>query len=93
MHAACVAAWSDLEIQKEERAIILDLCVRLALPQPDIIRAQSWLDGPPPYLDPNQIPREHAAVFLAALEEVIASDGRIQPEESETMSLIRELVS
>lgn len=92
VHAACVAAWSDLEIQREERTIILDLCLKLALPQADLIRAQAWLDSPPPILDPNRIPREHADVFISALEDVVQSDGRLDPAESETLTLIRELL-
>ena len=92
VHAACVAAWSDLEVQPEERGIILDLCLQLALPQADWIRAQSWLDAPPPMLDPNLIPREHASLFVDALVRVIESDGRVDPAESETLGLIRELL-
>jgi len=92
VHAACVAAWSDLEVQPEERAIVLELCMDLALSEADVIRAQSWLDAPPPVLDPNRIPTRHGEAFVAALVEVVEADGRLDPHECETIRLIRELL-
>jgi uncharacterized tellurite resistance protein B-like protein len=89
---ACVAAWSDLHVAPEERRTVLQIASELALSDDDVARVQAWLDGPPPHLDPQQIPVEARAQFITALERVIAADGRLDPSECETLKLIKELV-
>jgi uncharacterized tellurite resistance protein B-like protein len=89
---ACIAAWSDLEIHDSERRVIFDLATQLALPGNDLADVREWLQSPPPDFDPYEIPNEHRAAFLAAFLEVVTADGRIDPEESETIRLLRELV-
>ena len=89
---ACVAAWSDTTIQPEERTVILQLCIELALDERDMEEVRSWLDGAPPYFDPQDVPPEHRQDFLDALLAVVAADGRVSPDESETLMLIRELL-
>jgi len=89
---ACVAAWSDLEIREEERQVVFDLAAQLALPGGDLVEVRQWLRSPPPDFDPYDIPREHRQAFLEAFLEVVTADGRIDPEESETIRLLRELV-
>lgn len=89
---ACVAAWSDLDVAAEERAVVLELAADLALGPRSMAKVQSWLDGPPPYLDPQAIPPQHRTAFLEALRAVIRADGRIERAECETLRLIEELV-
>jgi uncharacterized tellurite resistance protein B-like protein len=89
---ACIAAWADLEIHESERAVVFDLATQLALPGAELSEVKEWLRSPPPDFDPYDIPREHRAAFLEAFLEVITADGRIDPEESEAIRLLRELV-
>lgn len=89
---ACIAAWSDLEIHESERQVVFDLATQLALPDNDLDDVREWLKAPPPDFDPYEIPNEHRAAFLEAFLEVVTADGRIDPEESETIRLLRELV-
>ncbi len=90
---ACVAAWSDLEVQDEEREVILDLASELALGEEGRLLAKRWLNEGPPEVDPYEVPHEHRAAFFQALARVIESDGRIDPRESETLRLLRELIA
>lgn len=90
---ACVAAWSDLEIRPEERRAIFDLATQLALPGADLAEIKDWLSAPPPDFDPYDIPNEHRQAFLEAFLEIVTADGRIDPEESEAIRLLRELVA
>jgi uncharacterized tellurite resistance protein B-like protein len=90
---ACVAAWSDLEIQDQEREVVFDLATQLALGPEDIADVKKWLEVPPPDFDPYSIPREHRSAFLEAFLEVVTADGRLDPEESETIRVLRELVT
>ncbi len=89
---ACIAAWSDLEIHEAERRVVYDLATQLALPGSDLADVKEWLKSPPPDFDPYEIPDEHRSAFLEAFLEVMTADGRIDPEESETIRLLRELV-
>lgn len=89
---ACIAAWSDLEIHETERRVVYDLATQLALPGEELAEVYEWLQAPPPDFDPYEIPNEHRAAFLEAFLEVMTADGRIDPEESETIRLLRELV-
>ncbi len=43
-------------------------------------------------MDPYEIPPAHRTAFFQALTRVIESDGRIDPRESETLRLLRELI-
>lgn len=90
---ACVAAWSDLTVAPEERAVVLQLAAAVALDPRSMAKVQTWLDGPPPFIDPQAIPPEHRAAFLEALRAVIAADGRLARSECETLRLIEELVA
>lgn len=89
---ACVAAWSDFDVAKEEREVVLALAAELAMGPKAIERVRGWLDGPPPYLDPQSIPVEHRKTFIDTLRSVIKADGRLDPAECETLGLIEELV-
>jgi len=90
---ACVAAWSDMDVAKEERTIVLELATQLALSDAEVQTVEAWLKSPPPEFDPYTIPRAHRQAFLQTMVKVAEADGRIDPEETETFRLIRELVS
>lgn len=89
---ACVAAWSDLEVAEAERDVIVGLAADLGLTGDDMEDVRAWLDSPPPDFDPQDVPRRHRALFLDTLARVIAADGRIDPEECETLRILGELV-
>ncbi len=88
----CVAAWSDLDLAEAERTHIMGLAADLALGADDMVDVKAWLASPPPDFDPMDVPRQHAPIFLEALAAVIAADGKIDPEECETLRLISELI-
>jgi uncharacterized tellurite resistance protein B-like protein len=90
---ACIAAWSDLEIQDTERRVVLEIATQLALTPAELEEVKHWLDDAPPEFDPYDIPREHRAAFLEAILEVVTADGRIDVEESELIRLLRDLVA
>ena len=88
---ACHAAWADLSVQNEEREVILSLAKHLQLPAEDIDCVVSWLKHGPPDFDPYDIPASHRKAFFETMMEVVNADGRVDPEESETIQLLREL--
>ena len=93
LQMACVAAWTDLEVRAEERAVILDMARQWGLTGKDLQDVTKWLDKMPPDFDPFEIPSKHKREFLAAFLEVVTADGRIDPAESETIRVLRDLVS
>lgn len=93
VQVACVAAWSDADLAAEEREFVLKLAKALELDDEAISQVAVWLKHGPPDLDPNVIPRQHKATFLEVFRAVVAADGYIDPEESEVMILLDELLS
>jgi len=94
MKFVCSFAWADLEVRAAERAFIARLVERLDLDVEELLKVRAWLDHPPApeSVDPNTIPPAHRKVFLQAIEGVIAADGEISAEESETLTVLRELL-
>jgi len=94
MKFVCSFAWADLEVSPEERTFIARLIRGLELDRDEEIQVHRWLDVPPALdgLDPTTIPSEHKRLFLEAIEGVIASDGRLTPEETENLDLFRQLL-
>lgn len=90
---ACVAAWSDLEIQEPERQVVFEIATQLALGPDELDEVRRWLDEAPPEFDPYDIPHEHRQTFLSAFLEVVTADGRIDTEESEAIRVLRELLA
>jgi hypothetical protein len=86
-------AWSDLTITAGERAFLHRLVSRVRLTPEEARQVEGWLQSPPTEdeVDPATIPREHRALFLDAVREMIASDGDTTPEERETLSLLEQL--
>lgn len=93
MQMACVAAWSDLAVQEQEKAVIMKLAQSLELPEGDRALVRLWLDHGAPEFDPYDIPRAHRGAFLDTVMQVVEADGTVDPEESETIRLLRELAS
>lgn len=90
---ACIAAWSDTSVSPEERRVVLNLCNDLSTTSNCPAIVQQWLDGPPPFLDPQEIPHAHRRLFLDTMREVISADGRILTDESETLRILEELLA
>lgn len=93
MRFVCSFAWADLEIQPKEREFVKKLVARLGLNDEERKQVQEWLKVPPEAdtLDPQQIPRAHRKLFLDTAREMIAADGKIDPEEEETLQLLEQL--
>lgn len=89
---ACVAAWSDMDLAESEREVVMGLAMEMALDEDDLDEVKTWLKRPPPEFDPYDIPTAHRTEFVAAFRKVIEADGRIDPEESEAIQLICQLV-
>ena len=94
MRFVCSFAWADLEIQDEERAFVAKLVKQLKLDDEEKLQVEGWLQLPPrpEEVDPAQVPRAHRALFLDAVRAVIAADGKIAPEEDETLELFEALL-
>ncbi len=88
---ACFAAWSDLEVHPREREVVLQIAMNLAL-EDELDEVEEWLTHAPPEIDPNVIPRDQRQAFQDALVAVVLADGRVTPEESATVRLIREML-
>jgi bacterioferritin len=92
---ACAFAWADLEVQPEERALILKLMEQLQIEEPeDRKKVIQWLKRPPPVddLDPYSIPRSAREIFVKECEEVIRADGVIKAEEAESLAILRKVL-
>jgi len=94
MKFVCSFAWADLEIRPEEREFIRKMVIRLALDEEEEEEVQAWLDLPPEpeSIDPTTVPSAHRRVFIETIEGIIASDGKIAPEEIENFRLFHDLV-
>ena len=90
----CSFAWADLEVQPEERVFISRLIRRLGLDDDEDRKAQQWLERPPNVddVDPTSIPAAHRRIFVEAIEGLIAADGQIAEEESETLEIFKQLL-
>lgn len=91
---ACSFAWTDLEVQPEERVFIASLAERLGLSDAELARVQAWLKVPPrpEEVDPTQVPVEHRQVFVDALTAVVERDNVVSPDEAEMLELFKQLV-
>lgn len=90
----CSFAWADLEIKPEERTFISGLIRRLGLDADEDLQVQQWLERPPHVdeVDPTSIPPAHRLIFVQAIEGLIASDGEIADEESESLEIFKQLL-
>ena len=90
----CSFAWADLEIHPEERAFVDHIVQSLKLNAEDQSKVEGWMAVPPSpeSVDPTRIPLAQRKLFLDSIEGVIISDGKISPEESENLALLRDLL-
>ena len=90
----CSFAWADLEVQDEERNFVHGLLGKLELEDEDTALVNEWLKVPPPpeEVDPANIPRQHRELFLKTMRELIAADDHIDPDESENLKLLEQLL-
>ena len=91
MKFVCSFAWADLEIHPEERKFVTGLIQRLELDAEDAAQVKAWLEIPPhpESVDPTFIPAEHRKLFVTTIEDIIAADGEVAPEEQETLGLFK----
>lgn len=94
MRFVCSFAWADLQVQSAERAFVKKLVKELHLSPDERKQVDRWLEVPPApeEVDPMSIPRAHRELFLDAARATIASDGRIDAAEHETLSLLEQLL-
>ncbi len=90
----CSFVWADLEVGRAERLFVERLVRQAHLHADEIALVRGWLETPPPTddLDPNRIPREHRRLFVEAMRETVAADGRADEAESETLRIFEELL-
>jgi uncharacterized tellurite resistance protein B-like protein len=92
MKFVCSFAWADLEVNEAERAYVTNLIEKLELSSDERQLVQGWLNSPPADVDPFEIPAEHREIFMKTMLELIASDGELDPAETETYNLLSQLV-
>ncbi len=92
LQLAVAAAWSNAEVAPEERRYILGLCAELAVGDAECAEVREWMEGPAPWVDPQEIPRAHRERFLSVLEDVLRADGTIDPTECEVLRGMREML-
>ncbi len=90
----CTFAWTDLEVQEEERAVVDRLIQESSLDAAETARVQGWLSVPPPpeEVDPLDIPVEHRQLFYDAVRHLVEADGRIAEGERDSLALFQELL-
>ncbi len=90
---ACSLAWADARMRPEERAAVARLARSLGLDTKAAREAEAWLERPPApeSTDPAQVPREHRAAFLYALQSVATADIDVAPAERAALERFRRL--
>ena len=91
----CSFVWADLDVAPSEKTFVLSLTQRLGLSDAEVRQVQAWLETPPPAeeVDPALVPPQHRRLFLEAIEEALTSDGAVTPPESESLELLRRLLT
>ncbi|MCA9582306.1 MAG: TerB family tellurite resistance protein [Myxococcales bacterium] len=90
MKFVCAFAWSDLSVQKGERAFIAKLVRQLELTDDEQEQVEQWLAIPPraEEVDPEDVPQAHRRLFLDAARATVVADGHIDMEEAENLALL-----
>lgn len=94
MRFVCAAVWADLDVGPSEKSFILNLALRLGLPEDEIERVQEWLEMPPTpeEVDPTDIPPEHRKLFRDEIEAAMTADHVLDGPERESLRLLYELL-
>lgn len=95
MKFVCSFAWADLRIADQERKFVHKMVRRLKLDASESKQVETWLELPPrpDEVDPNDIPREHRALFLEVAKDIIGADGEVTEEERENLALLQMLLA
>jgi hypothetical protein len=90
----CSFAWTDLEVNDEERDFVRRLVDRFDLSEEDRVRVGQWLERPPApdEVDPADVPISHRELFLHMARSVVATDGRLEPGERDSLAIFEELL-
>ena len=90
----CSFAWTDLQVSEEERDFVRRLVDRLQLSAEDRARVGKWLERPPDPddVDPADVPVSHRELFLQMARSVVATDGRLEPGERDSLAIFEELL-
>ena len=95
-HAFCMCvAWADLKVADEERLFVSALMQKLDLSDAEAAEGYpGWMTHPPAPedVDPMEIPKEHKAIFLTAVREMVKADGEIAKHEADTYVLLEQLL-
>ena len=91
----CAFVWADLDVAPAEKTFVLSLTQRLGLSDAEVRQFQAWLETPPlaEEVDPALVPPQHRRLFLEAIEQALTSDGAVTPPESESLVLLRQLLT
>src|SRR5262249_20771098 len=91
----CSFAWTDLQVQQQERDLVMRIAGRLGLPAAEIAQVQKGLQVPPAAddVDPSRVPRAHRELFLKAAELTVKADGRVVPAERDQLAVFRALLA
>lgn len=91
----CAFAWADFKVKPAERELVGRIIQRCGLDGEESAQVEAWLQSPPnpDEIDPLDVPQEHRQLLLSLVLEMIAVDGEISPEESETYNLLTQLLS
>lgn len=95
MRFVCSLAWADLEVQPKERAFVHRMVKKLHLDDKEKKLVDSWLEVPPKAeeVDPAKVPHQHRKLFLDTVKAVAMADGRLDPEEKESIELLEQLLT
>lgn len=90
----CTFAWTDLQVQPQERDLVMRIAGRLGVTGKDLAQVQQWLAMPPKAdeVDPASVPKQHRELFVHAAEWAIKADGKVVPAERDAMQLFRALL-
>ena len=92
MKFVCSFAWADLDVGRTEREFVLGLVDGLGLDATERLQVNGWLQCPPnpDEVDPQDVPEEHRGFFLSAARALVERDGKITPEEAESLALFEQ---
>lgn len=96
INMVCSFAWADFDLGEEERDHIRSLCRRLELDATGREQVEAWLDAPPDtdsLADPGSVPAAARTAFLKECQRIILADGYVDPEESMSYRVFREILS
>jgi len=88
----CSFAWTDLQVQQQERDLVMRIVGRFGLEPGEVKQVEKWLRVPPADVDPASVPLAHRQLFLQAAEAAVLADGRVVPAERDALQTFRDLL-